>query len=283
MAYKATAIQVMIASPGDVTEERDLIREIVHTWNAINSATTNLILVPVGWETHISPEMGERAQKQINKKILKDADLLVGVFWTRLGTPTGESPSGTVEEINEHIAVGKPAMLYFSSKPVAPESLNPEQYAALKQFKAECMSRGLIEEYQNLEDFREKFLRQLSICVNTNEYLKMIADEAATALAMSSQEEASSPSLSDEAKILLLEATEGNSGDIYHIEAMSGSIIQTDNQAHGGNDAREVATWEFALEQLYSLGLVSMKSSTLYRVTRAGYELADTLRAKIKQ
>jgi hypothetical protein len=32
--------------------------------------------------------MGDEPQKIINKRILKDADLLVGIFWTRLGTPT---------------------------------------------------------------------------------------------------------------------------------------------------------------------------------------------------
>ena len=32
MAYTATVIPVMIASPGDVAEERQLIREMIHEW-----------------------------------------------------------------------------------------------------------------------------------------------------------------------------------------------------------------------------------------------------------
>jgi hypothetical protein len=32
---------------------------------------------------------------------VESGDILMGVFWTRLGTPTGKAPSGTVEEI-EH-------------------------------------------------------------------------------------------------------------------------------------------------------------------------------------
>ena len=51
-----------------------------------------MILMPVGWDTHASPEMGDRAQAIINKQVLKNADLVVAAFWTRLGSPTGVSP-----------------------------------------------------------------------------------------------------------------------------------------------------------------------------------------------
>ena len=67
----------------------------------------------------VAPEMGDEPQTIINKRILEDADFLVGIFWTRLGTPTASYASGAVEEIEEHLAAGKPAMLYFSAAPAA--------------------------------------------------------------------------------------------------------------------------------------------------------------------
>ena len=66
MAYTATVIPVMIASPGDVAEERQVIREMIHEWNDINSARSKVMLTPIGWETHTSPELGVRPQKLIN-------------------------------------------------------------------------------------------------------------------------------------------------------------------------------------------------------------------------
>ena len=117
MSYQSTVIPVMIASPGDVLEERNVARDIIHEWNYIHSPSTNTVLIPVGWETHSPPDLGGRPQQLINDRVLKDCDLLVGIFWTRLGTPTGESASGTAEEIEKHIAAGKPAMVYFSAKP----------------------------------------------------------------------------------------------------------------------------------------------------------------------
>ena len=106
--------------------------------------------------------MGERAQEIINKQLLRDADILVGVFWTRIGTPTGKAVSGTVEEIEEHLATGKLAMLYFSTAPVHPDSLDPEQYAEVKRFRRSCIGRGLVELYESTDEFREKFSRHLA-------------------------------------------------------------------------------------------------------------------------
>jgi hypothetical protein len=128
MPYKATVIPVMIASPSDVLEAREVAREVILEWNYINSQSTQVVIMPVGWETHSSPELGSRPQELINKRILAHCDLLVGIFWTRLGTPTGGAPSGTVEEIERHLEAGKPAMIYFSSAPVAPQSINPDQF-----------------------------------------------------------------------------------------------------------------------------------------------------------
>ncbi|MGJ3660850.1 hypothetical protein ACR8KK_02545, partial [Shigella boydii] len=48
----------------------------------INSARSKVMLTPIGWETHTSPELGVRPQELINQRLLVDCDLLIGVFWT---------------------------------------------------------------------------------------------------------------------------------------------------------------------------------------------------------
>src|SRR3989338_799169 len=94
VTYKATVINVMIASPSDVPEEeRRIVRDVIDAWNAINAEERSLVLIPKGWESHSSPEMGERPQEVINKQILRSCDLLIAVFGTRLGSPTGKALS----------------------------------------------------------------------------------------------------------------------------------------------------------------------------------------------
>lgn len=80
----------MIASPGDVASERTIIRDVIYEWNAVHSESRDIVLMPIGWESHSSPEMGSSAQEIINKQVLDKCDFLVGVFWTRIGTATSE-------------------------------------------------------------------------------------------------------------------------------------------------------------------------------------------------
>lgn len=152
----------MIASPSDVAQVRSVVREVIHTWNAVFSEKEASVLMPIGWESHAFPALGARPQAIINRQVLEDADLLVALFWTRLGSPTDQAPSGTVEEIETHLKAGKPAMIYFSSQPAVPESIDPKQYEALLKFKEDLRLRGLFETFASPAEFREKFTRQLA-------------------------------------------------------------------------------------------------------------------------
>lgn len=67
MSYKAITFNVMIASPGDVASERAIIRDVIYEWNAVHSGARKIVLLPIGWETHSSPEMGAPAQQIINR------------------------------------------------------------------------------------------------------------------------------------------------------------------------------------------------------------------------
>lgn len=118
MPYQATVYRILIASPSDVTSERKAIPDVIGAWNATHSEDYSVVLLPVMWETHSTPEMGDRPQAILNKQLVASCDLLVGAFWTRIGTHTGVSESGTIEEIEEIRKAGKPVLLYFSSQPV---------------------------------------------------------------------------------------------------------------------------------------------------------------------
>jgi hypothetical protein len=71
-------------------------------------------------------------------------------------------PSGTIEEIEEHLKAGKPAMIYFSSVPVRADSIEENQYKAVREFKQSIKDRGLYEGYDDPAEFRAKFSRQLA-------------------------------------------------------------------------------------------------------------------------
>ncbi|MFH7321441.1 DUF4062 domain-containing protein [Desulfurivibrio sp. D14AmB] len=275
MPYNATVINIMIASPGDVATERNVIRTAIHGWNAVHSADRAVILAPVGWDTHSAPEMGDRAQAVINKQVLQNCDLLVAVFWTRLGSPTGKVASGTVEEIEEHLRAGKPAMLYFSNAPVHPDSVDDAQYKALRDFRAACQKRGLVETYDSLEEFREKFWRQLAQTI-IREYGSVGTSQADPALFAAP----SGPRLSDTAKQLLLEAAQDRNGVVMCVRMMGGLIVQTNGkQLAEKGDPRSEARWKSAIEELMNFGLMEARGhkGEVFGLTNEAYQLSDQL------
>jgi len=280
MAYHATVLPVMIASPGDVTEERDVIRAVLHDWNDVNAQASSVMLAAVGWDTHSSPELGARPQELINKRILKHCDLLIGVFWTRLGTPTGKAASGTVEEIEEHVAAGKPAMIYFSSKPVAPDSVDTDQYTQVKAVRAKWQRQGLIEAYDSVEEFRSKLSKQLPLCLAKNDYLQSLISAPNVEIAMP---QISTPphsyALSDEAKSLLQAAASRDDGSIMKIARIGGRFIQAGGKTFGEGRGRENARWEAALDELEREGLVVARGykGEIYELTHEGWAVADAL------
>jgi hypothetical protein len=128
MPYSARVFSILIASPGDVEQERKIVAEVIHEWNDLNAREKSLVLLPLRWETHSSPELGMRPQAVINRQVVDQCDMVVGVFWTRLGTPSGEAASGTVEEIERAGFAGKIIMLYFSNAKVDLETLDLEEF-----------------------------------------------------------------------------------------------------------------------------------------------------------
>lgn len=278
MSYTATTFNVMIASPGDVASERAIVRDVIYEWNAVHSGARKIVLLPIGWETHSSPEMGAPAQQIINRQVLNKCDLLVGVFWTRIGTPTEKHLSGTVEEIEEHIASDKPAMLYFSSQPVAMDTVDLDQVQRLKEFKSSCQSRGLYEGYDSHAEFKEKFYRHLQLKVNEHPLFQVGELGATDATILESRTKL--PDLSQEARVLLKEASQDSGGTILHARYMGGTAIQTNGKnLIPSNDRREVAKWEEALEQLRSYDLVVDRGykGEVFEITNLGYQVADMI------
>lgn len=278
MSYSASVFNVMIASPSDVATERKIVRDVLYEWNAINAALRNVVLLPVGWETHSSPEMGAPPQTIINRQVLSKCDLLVGVFGTRIGTSTGSYPSGTVEEIEKHIEAGKPTMLYFSQQPIDRNMLNVDQYQRLKEFEVSCQNRGLLERYQSHDEFKDKFNRHLYLTVNEHPFFQAasISDDESARV----KSKIEWPLLSPEASVLLNEASQDSGGMIIHAKYLSGTTIQANKKNFiPSNQRHDVAKWEAALEELKSKNLVMTSSAKgeVYEITPLGYEVADSI------
>ena len=274
MPYQATVVNVMIAAPSDVQKEREIIGEILEEWNQTDAEHSRIVALPIGWQTHASPESGKRPQETINHQVLEKADILVAVFWTRLGTPTGEYDSGTVEEINKSIQDGRHVMPYFSDAAIQPSQVEQVQRDKLMAFREEMIKKALCGMYSNLDDFKAKFRRDIR---NKLQDIKKSLPKPDAESALQSDPDWES-ALTAEAKELLVGAAKANEGSILRGSNMRGVYVQIGPKSfcETGN-RRSEALWEAALEQLREHGLVGTENNKVFRVTDKGYQVDDAL------
>jgi hypothetical protein len=162
MPIKTQTFRILIASPSDLREEREVAARTINEWTDLHAADEQTVLLPVRWETHASPEANVRPQDAINRQLVDKCDALFGMLWTKFGTSTGAAASGTVEEIDRIITAGKPAMLYFSRRPIDPNKIDLRQHKKLRAFKSTTYKSSLLGSFKSSADLRRHLLRDLS-------------------------------------------------------------------------------------------------------------------------
>lgn len=253
----------MIASPGDVAEERRIVTEELHRWNYANTSARQIVLLPVKWETHSTPQLGAPAQTIINEQLLDDVDIMIGIFGTRIGTPTEEYISGSVEEIKKQVAAGKTVKVYFSDVPVSPSAVDPEQYASVQKFREECQKGGLCATYKTLEQFKTDFSHHIDLEMNRPRYLWLGT--------LAPLRKADDGALSEDALKVLREAA-NNNGEArfqYGTEVSIGDVDFTDGSP------RSTAHWKSVMQELVKFGAMEQVRENFYTVTERGYEIDD--------
>ncbi len=161
MTFQATVYRVLIVAPDDVTAELKTIQKVVSSWNTKYSARMKAVFLPVLLETQPVQETGDRPRAPSNRQIIKDCDILIGVFWTRIGTDAGLPEPITIEEIGELQKAGKSVMIFLSSAPAIPGSVDLKQFGKLMKLMDDCQKQGLVSGYDSILDFREKLSTQI--------------------------------------------------------------------------------------------------------------------------
>ena len=104
---------------------------------------------------------------------IEESDILIGIFWKRLGTPLHDARSGTEHELRTalgawHRRQAPQIMLYFRdtrTETTEPEDL--EQLERLREFRRELIEteKPLVWPYDDLASFRESVRNHLLMYV----------------------------------------------------------------------------------------------------------------------
>jgi len=156
-------LNVFLASPSDVVEERQALARLVRDINdvlAFLAPERRLSLELVQYETHAYPDIGQ-PQEVINRQIPLDYDIFVGVMWRRCGTRTASSPSGTIEEFRRACEKRRHGqlpriMFYFCEQLIPiPDATELEQLKEVVSFRDELAKAGFTWTYPSHSDFTE--------------------------------------------------------------------------------------------------------------------------------
>lgn len=162
MKKKLKIIKVTLCGPGDVSEEINIAKEIIDEWNLTQWEATGFGLKSQHWNTDAIPTMAERGQSAINHQLIDASGIVVAIFWTRLGTPTGLAGSGTEEEITRAIHRGIPVMVYFSNLEAPNHCQDKTQIDKLAEFRAKLMNTGLPFTFNSRSAYRKMFKDHLT-------------------------------------------------------------------------------------------------------------------------
>ena len=138
---KRNVLTIFLASPGDLQEERRIVRNTVDRVNKVLSRRTGWHIELLGWEDTLPG--GIRPQALINKDV-DSCQHFIGILWRRWGQQTGKYSSGFEEEFllarSRRTATGSPELWLFF-KAVDEESLRDpgDQLKKVLNFKNELI------------------------------------------------------------------------------------------------------------------------------------------------
>ena len=170
MAKTHTILQVFVASPNDVSDERTLLSEVVAEFNNTWGARNGVMLELLKWETHSRPGFGADAQDVINKHIGDDYDIFIGIMWGRFGSQTERAESGTEEEFNRAYSrlsdspEGVQILFYFKDAGIPPSKIDPSQLQKVQEFKQRIADEygGYYRTFESTEQFQSMARMHLS-------------------------------------------------------------------------------------------------------------------------
>jgi hypothetical protein len=161
VSFSAEVLTILVASPGDVSNLRDVVEREIQMWNSNGHARrVALVMLPARWETDAVPLMEGDAQQVINGQLVDWADIVIAVFHTRLGTATPRSASGTDEEIERARARGIPVHVFIDTSPV-PRDHDSAQLQSLRAYEKQLEGRGLVGRFVTEQELADQVRRAL--------------------------------------------------------------------------------------------------------------------------
>jgi formylglycine-generating enzyme required for sulfatase activity len=171
---RVNELNVFIASPTDVTSEREIVRGVCGQLNRDKLIQGyNIAFKDIGWED-MFPSPG-RPQDIVNR-LVEECDIFVCIFHRRFGSPTGKQESGTLEEFllayDLWESLSKPHILFYFKEVRISSSkdLSDAQLQKVFELKERIVTdrKLLFKEFATSDEFQGMFTDHLKGWVVAN-------------------------------------------------------------------------------------------------------------------
>jgi diguanylate cyclase (GGDEF)-like protein len=147
MLRRVTQFRLFLGSPKDVEKQRGVIDKVVARLNVQIGASEGCTIELVQWPKTTLPGGGSDPEKVILRQV-GDCSIFVFLFWKRLGSPTKNAQSGTVEEFRYAYEQynrdrSKHLLVYFSRRPFYPSLADLDEFRRILEFQKELTDKGV--------------------------------------------------------------------------------------------------------------------------------------------
>ena len=174
---------VFLASPGDMTAEREHVREYFQKFNRSNALKKRVTFEILDWENWTTSGVGRPQQLILEQTVEEYKEalvLVVGLMGSKFGSPTGQADSGTDEEFRWAVKrwreAGWPEIKWFFKKARRFETNDPkelikaaEQLEKVQEFQKDLREGDptlLYKEFDDTPDFAGVFGQDLDLWLN---------------------------------------------------------------------------------------------------------------------
>jgi tetratricopeptide (TPR) repeat protein len=188
----ARVVRLVAVSPADVQAERDRLEAVVDELNRGVARERGCRLSLWRWETDAHPGLHLQGPQGLidDAMRIEDADVVVGVFWKRFGTPTPDARSGTEHELRRAWSGWRQrrrpqVMVYFCERKHGPR--NAAEAVHLQQllsFREAMPKEQLWWRYTTVADFERAVREHLTAFLLALGPVKAPARQPAPALAV---------------------------------------------------------------------------------------------------
>ncbi len=261
MLTTVRVLNVFLASPSDVTPEREAAEEVVNQLNKSLAQRSNWHIRLHRWED-VSPGAG-RPQELINPAV-DGCNLFIGLLWEHWGLPTGSYSSGFEEEYERALARRKqthePQLWLVFKKADAAKLKDPgPQLAKVLEFRKNqiALREVLFKDVSDFEDWKSKltfwlFEHVLFLVASEtkNDQSPPVSAPEPESLETSSNQQVNSAAEDQETSVQLLEITNSLM-----------RVIKSGRLEFSRQDAKHLQEFDIARLFLFSATLMSWRST----------------------